>query len=145
MSISRPLSGAGIHVDESLWMYLSLSLPGARALTFNFPILPLLCRGFLEFLSTSFPLPSPLIRGTPQRWRIIPVRSSESFMSWEDTLARVLLAPFPLHRYLPQLPSLALSPSLFNLPPSVFYFLCLCFHPCLCSPSLWSPSVLPRT
>lgn len=112
--ISRPLSGAGIHVDESLWMYLSLSLPGARALTFNFPILPLLCRCFLEFLAASFPLPSLLIRGTPQRWGIIPVRSSESFMSWEDTLARVLLAPFPLRRYLHQLPSLALSLSLFS-------------------------------
>lgn len=97
-----------------MWMNLSLSLPGARALTFNFPILPLLCPCFLEFLSTSFPLPSLLIRGTPQRWRIIPIRSRESFMSWEDTLARALLAPFPLHRYLHQLPSLALPLFLFS-------------------------------
>lgn len=109
-------------------LYLSLVIVRSRLI---FPILPLLCPCFLQFLSTYFLLPSLLIRGTPQRWRIIPVWSSESFMSWEDTLARVLPAPFPLYRYLHQFPGL-LS-------------LRLCFHSCLCSPSLRSPSVLPGT
>lgn len=40
MSITRPLSGAGIRVDESLQRSVSLSLPGARALTFNFSYPP---------------------------------------------------------------------------------------------------------
>lgn len=81
----------------------------------------LLCPRFLQFLSTSSLLPSLLIRGTPQRWRIIPVRSSESFMSWEDTLARALPALFPLRRYLHQLPGLAVS-LFFSLPPSSLSF-----------------------
>lgn len=90
-----------------------LPLPSAHAFTFNFsPILPLLCYCFLQCLSTSFILPLLLITGTPQRWRIIPVRSSKSFMSWEDTLVRVLPVLFPLYWYLDQLPSLAVSRSL---------------------------------
>lgn len=95
-----------------------------------FPILPLLCSCFLQFLSTSFLLPPRLIRGTPQRWRIIPGRSSESFMSWEDSLARVLPALFPPL----QIPAPA------SLPPSLprSYTVCV-FHTCLCSLSLWSP------
>lgn len=123
VSIGRPLSGAGIRVDVGLWMYASSCLPAARALKFNFPILPILCRCFLQFLSTSSPLPSPLIRGTPKRWRIIPVRRGESFMSWEDTVARVLPAPFPLHRYLHQLlPSLSF---LYHHPLSITFCACV--------------------
>lgn len=79
------------------------------------PILARLCPCFLQFLSTSFLLPYLLIKGTPQRWRIIPVRSSKSFMSWEDMLGSVLPASFPLHGYLHRLPSLALSHSLFSI------------------------------
>lgn len=116
-SFGRPLSGAGIHVDVSLWTYVSVCLPAACALTFNFLILSL-----LQFLSTSFPLPSLLIRGTPKRWRIIPVRRGESFMSWEDTVARVLPAPFPLHRYLHQLPSLSF---LYHHPLSITFCACV--------------------
>lgn len=40
VSFSKPLSGVGIHVDESLWMYVSLSLPSDRTLTFNFSYPP---------------------------------------------------------------------------------------------------------
>lgn len=63
----------------------------------SFPILPLLCPCFLQFLSNSFLLPYLLIRGTPQRMCIIPVRSCKPFMSWEDMLARVLPVPFSLY------------------------------------------------
>lgn len=80
MSMSRPLSGAGIHVDESkvradgcMYLYPSLVHMFSRLI---FPILSLLCPCFLQFLSTFFPLLSLLIRGTPQRCRIIPVRST---------------------------------------------------------------------
>lgn len=63
----------------------------------GFPILPLLCPCFLQFLSNSFLLPYLLIRGTPQRMCIIPVRSCKPFMSWEDMLARMLPVPFSLY------------------------------------------------
>lgn len=66
VSIRRPLSGVGIHVDESLCTSLYLSLRLVFSLLI-FPILPLLCPCFLQFLSTSFPLPSLFIRGNPQR------------------------------------------------------------------------------
>lgn len=62
----------------------------------SFPILLLLCPCFLQFLSNSFLLPYLLIRGTPQRMCIIPVRSCKPFMSWEDMLARMLLVSFSL-------------------------------------------------
>lgn len=98
-----------------------------------FPILPRLCPCFLQFLSASFLLPYLLIKGTPQRWRIIPVRSSKSFMSWEDMLARVLPASSPLHGYLHQLPRLASSLSLTRSFPSpflpVFHFSALVVAP----------------
>lgn len=84
-------------------LYFSLVLTLSRLIV---PILPLLCSCFLQFLSTSSRLPSPLIRGTPQRWRIIPDWSSEAFMSWEDTLARGLPDPILLHRFL-QSPTIA--------------------------------------
>lgn len=87
-------------------MYVSLSLMVSYLI---FPILPHLCPCSFQFISASFLLPSVLIRGTPKRCRIIPVRSSKSFMSWEDTLARVLPALFPLYRYLHQLLGLAVS------------------------------------
>lgn len=101
MSPGEPLSGAGIHVEESVWtcvsQWNSLALQLSHLIS---PILTFLCPCFPQFLSTSLLLPYLLIIGTPQRWRIIPVRHSKSFMSWEDMLARVLPAPFPLHGYL---------------------------------------------
>lgn len=66
-------------------------------LQISFPILPLLCPCFFQFLSNSFLLPYLLIRRTPQRMCIIPVRSCKPFMSWEDMLARVLPVPFSLY------------------------------------------------
>lgn len=122
-----------MRADGCMSLYLSLVFLCSRLI---FPILLLLSPCFLQFLSTSFLLPSPLIRGTPQRWKIIPVRSSESFMSWEDMLVRVLPALFPLYRYLHQLPGPTVS-SLFLPPSPLSSLLWLCFHPCLCSLSLW--------
>lgn len=119
---------------------MSLYLSGLLALTFNFPHpLLLLCPCFFQFLSTSFLV---LIRGTPQRWRIIPVWSSESFMSWEDTLASVAssLSSAQIPASALRLCRLSLAPphlsSLYSA--CVFTLLIFLFH-------YEDPLVLPRT
>lgn len=104
------------------WELVSLSVALARS-KISFPILPLLCPCFLQFLSNSFLLPYLLIRGTPQRMCIIPVRSCKPFMSWEDMLARVLPVPFSLddtciNFSFPDKSSISFY---FNPPPLCFY------------------------
>lgn len=81
-----------MRVSECKSLFVALA-----CLQVSFPILPVLCPCFLQFLSNSFLLPYLLIRGTPQRMCIIPVRSCKPFMSWEDMLARVLPVPFSLY------------------------------------------------
>lgn len=76
---------------------MQVSFCALARLQISFPMLPLFCPCFLQFLSNSFLLPYLLIRGTPQRMCIIPVRRCKPFMSWEDMLARVLPVSFSLY------------------------------------------------
>lgn len=128
VSISRPLSGVGIHVDVSLWMYVSLSLPGAHALTFNLFYPPSPLSLFPSISLHIFPSAfsahqgdSPEVEDNPssEQWvfHVLGRHAEESAASSLSSL---------------QIPASVSQPHclclfFFLSPSSVFYFLCSCF------------------